>query len=154
MSIIIDLIILASLGISIFFGYKNGLTKCIIKIFSFIIAIIVAAILFKPVSNFIIEKTLIDEKIEESIINIVKDDIEENGNVKEDTNLPKTMVEHINNTIKNTVEETKQNVVKTAANSIAITSINVIVAVLLFIIVRILLIFISALSKLILIYQL
>ena len=37
MSIIIDLIILGILGISIFFGYQKGLTKCVIKILSFII---------------------------------------------------------------------------------------------------------------------
>ena len=62
MSIIIDLIIVAILGLSIFFGYKNGLTKCVIKILSFVIALVVAAVFFKPVSNFIIDKTLIDEK--------------------------------------------------------------------------------------------
>lgn len=149
MSIIIDLIIVAILGISIFFGYKNGLTKCVIKILSFFIALVVAAVFFKPVSNFIIDKTLIDEKIEEAVVNIVKDDIEENGEVKEDTNLPETMVEYINESIENTVNETKQNVVNTAAEGIAVASINVIVAILLFIVTRIALIFVSALSKII-----
>lgn len=149
MAIIIDLIILAILGISIFMGYKNGLTKCVIKILSFFIALAVAAVLFKPVGNFIIDKTLIDEKIEDTIVNIVKDDIEENGEVKEDTNLPKTMVEYINDSVENAVNETKQNVVKTAAKGIAVATINVIVAILLFIITRVCLIFVSALSKII-----
>ena len=149
MSIIIDLIILAILGVSIFFGYKNGLTKCVIKILAFFIALVVAAVFFKPVSNFIIDKTLIDEKIEEAVVSIVKDDIEENGEIKEDTKLPETMVEYINETVKNTVNETKQNVVNTAAEGISQVTINVIVAVLLFVIARVALIFVSALSKII-----
>ena len=57
MSIIIDLIIVGILGLSIFFGYKKGLTKCVIKILSFVIALVVAFILFKPVSNFVIKNT-------------------------------------------------------------------------------------------------
>ena len=56
MSIIVDLIIIAILAICIFFGYKKGLTKCIIKIASFFIAIIVAVMFYKPVSDIVIEK--------------------------------------------------------------------------------------------------
>ena len=99
MSIIIDLIILGILGISIFFGYKKGLTKCIIKILSFFIALAVAAILFKPVSNFVIQNTEIDDKIKESVVSLVADDVEEDGKVKEDSNLPDAMVNYINETV-------------------------------------------------------
>ena len=149
MSIIIDLIILGILGISIFFGYQKGLTKCVIKILSFIIAVVVAAILFKPVSNFVIQNTEIDENIKEAVINFVEGDIQEDGKVKEDSNLPKAMVDYINETVENAVEEAKNSVVTVAAGGIATTTINVGVAILLFIIVRIALIFVSALSKII-----
>ena len=149
MSIIIDLIIIAIVGICVFFGYKKGLTKCVIKILSFIIAIAVAAILFKPVSNIIIDNTQIDETIKQSVVNIVKEDVKENGEVKEDTDLPKTMVEYINKSVETAVQDTKETIVENAANAIAVTSINVGVAILLFIIVRVLLIFVSALSKII-----
>lgn len=149
MSIIIDLIIIAIVGICVFFGYKKGLTKCVIKILSFIIAIAVAAILFKPVSNIIIDNTQIDETIKQSVVNIVKEDVKENGEVKEDTDLPKTMVEYINKSVETAVQDTKETIVENAANGIAVTSINVGVAILLFIIVRVLLIFVSALSKII-----
>lgn len=149
MSIIIDLIIVGILGISIFFGYKKGLTKCIIKILSFIIAVVVAAILFKPVSNFVIEKTQIDDKIKEAVVNLVGDDVQDNGKVKEDSNLPEAMVNYINETVETAIEEAKDNVVNIAAEGIATTTINVSVAILLFIIVRIALIFVSALSKII-----
>jgi len=149
MSIIIDLIIVGILGISIFFGYQKGLTKCIIKILSFIIAVVVAAILFKPVSNFVIQNTQIDETIKEAVVNLVKDDVEEGGKVKEDSNLPDAMVNYINETVGSAVNEAKDNVVAVAADGIATITINVGVAIILFIIVRIALIFVSALSKII-----
>ena len=149
MSIIIDLIIVAMLAISIFLGYKKGLTKCIIKILSFVIALVVAAVLFKPVSNFIIEKTEIDDNIKQSIVNLVQDDIQDSGEVKKDSNLPKVMVNYINETVENAVDEAKNNVVTVAAEGIAVTTINIVVAILLFAIVRIALMFVSALSTII-----
>ena len=149
MSIIIDLIIVGILGISIFFGYQKGLTKCIIKILSFIIALVVAAILFKPVSNFVIQNTEIDDKIKESVVSLVANDVEEDGKVKEDSNLPDAMVNYINETVENAVEEAKDNVITIAAEGIATVTINVGVAILLFIVVRVALIFVSALSKII-----
>lgn len=149
MSIIIDIIIVGILAGSIFLGYQKGLTKCLIKIVSFFIALAVAFILFKPVSNFVIEKTQIDDTIKEAVIHLVGDDVNENGEVKEDTNLPKAMVDYINETVKNTVNDTKNNVVTVAAEGIALTSVNAGVALLLFIVARIALIFVSALSGLI-----
>lgn len=149
MSIIIDLIIVAIIALCVFFGYKKGLTKCIIKILSFIIALVVAAILFKPVSNFVINNTQIDDKIKEAVVNIVKEDVEETGEVKEDSNLPKAMVNYINESVENAVDDVKNNAIQVAAEGIATISINVGVAILLFIITRIALIFVSALSKII-----
>ena len=146
MSIIIDLIILAILAICIFFGYKNGLTKSIIKILSFVIAIVVAAIFFKPVSNLIIANTEIDENIRQAVVNLVYKDVEENGEVKEDTNLPQAMVNYINDSIKNAVEDTKEKVVNSAADNIAVTAINVASAVLLFVVTRIALLIITAIT--------
>lgn len=146
MAIAIDIIIAAILGISIFFGYKNGLTKSLIKIVSFIIAIIIAAILFKPVSNFIIEKTEIDDNIKQAVVNLVIKDVEEEGKVKEDTNLPKAMVEYINESVENTIEDTKTNIVNKSAEKIAETAINVGTAIILFIIARIILLVITALT--------
>lgn len=149
MSIIIDLIIVGILGLSIFFGYKKGLTKCVIKILSFVIALVVAFILFKPVSNFVIKNTQIDDNIKEAVMNIVKEDVQENGKVKEDTNLPDSMVNYINESIEKAVVEAKTNVVEVAAENISIMTVNVGVAILLFILVRIALIFVSALSSII-----
>lgn len=149
MSIIIDLIILAIILLCVILGYKKGLTKCIIKILSFVIALAVAFVLFKPISTLIIKNTTIDDNIRNSIINLVQDDIEENGKISEETNLPKSMVEHINESIQNSVNETKMTVVNTVATEISTGVVNVCVAIGLFIIARIALIFVSALSSII-----
>lgn len=149
MSLIIDLIILGLILLCVFFGYKKGLTKCVIKILSFVIAIIIAVVLFKPISNFVINNTKIDDNIKNSIIEIVSDDVTETGKVKEDSNLPKSIVNHINESIETTVNETKQTVVNQVAEQISKTAVNVGVAIGLFIIARIALIFVSALSSLI-----
>lgn len=149
MSIIIDLIILAIILLCVILGYKKGLTKCIIKILSFVIALAVAFVLFKPISTLIIKNTTIDDNIRNSIVNLVQDDVEENGKISEETNLPKSMVEHINESIQNSVNETKMTVVNTVATEISTGVVNVCVAIGLFIIARIALIFVSALSSII-----
>ena len=69
--IIVDLIILAVLLICIGLGYKRGLTGCLLKIISFVLAIVIACILFKPVANIIINNTQIDDDLEKSIKNII-----------------------------------------------------------------------------------
>lgn len=148
MGIIVDLIIIGLILLSVFLGYKKGLAKSLIKILSFFIAIIIAAVFYKPVSNFVIEKTQIDENIKQSIVNIVKDDIEETGEVKEESNLPKAMTNYINESVKNAVNDTKEKVVENAAEGISVAAINVGVAVGLFVIVRILLLIVSLLSDL------
>lgn len=149
MSFIVDIIILVILALSIFLGYKKGLTKCIIKIFSFVIALVIAFVLFKPISNFIINKTSIDDNIKNSIVQIVQDDISEEGKVKEDSNLPNSMVNYINESIKNSVNETKNTIVNTVAEDISKGIVNVCVAIGLFIVARIALIFVSAISSIV-----
>lgn len=146
---IIDLIIVAIIAISVFLGYKRGLTGSILKILSFVIAVIIAIILFKPVSNFVINNTLIDEKIEEAIVSTVADDVNEEGKVEEDTNLPQSIVDYINESVENAADDVKKTVVEQTAKDISITIINAAVAIILFIVARILLIFIKAITNLI-----
>ena len=64
MSFIIDLIIIAIILLFTFLGHKRGLVKVAFKLCTFFIAIVVAFLLFKPVAGLVIEKTTIDENIE------------------------------------------------------------------------------------------
>ena len=144
---IVDLVILIILVLCVFLGYKRGLAKCAINILSFFIAIAVAFIFFKPISNFIIDNTEIDDRIRDSITQIVQKDVEEDGEVKEDTNLPQSMIEHINKEIKSGVDKTKETVVNNVANEVSVLAINVISWIGLFIITKIILLIISTLTS-------
>jgi len=68
MSLAIDCTILAIIGLFIFIGYKQGLIKLALKILTFLIAIIISMFLYKPIANFIINNTNIDENIQTAMI--------------------------------------------------------------------------------------
>ena len=149
---IVDLSILIILLLCVFLGYKRGLAKCVIKILSFVIALIVAFVFFKPVAKLIIDNTEIDDGIRNSITSVIQKDVEEGGEVKEDSNLPTSMIEHINKEIKENVENTKETVVNSVANEVSVTAVNVISWIGLFIATRLVLwiisLFTSALTEL------
>lgn len=150
MSWIVDLIIILIFTIFIFLGYKRGLTGSILKILSFIIALIITFILFKPVSNFIINNTLIDEKIEESIVKIVEKDSNEEGKIEEEnTDLPESIVNYINKSVEDAANNAKKTVVENAARDITIAIVNIGSAIIVFIIARIILLFIKGIANLI-----
>ena len=56
MAIIVDLVILGIMALCIIIGYVRGLTGSLIKILSFVLSIIIAFVLFIPVSNLIISR--------------------------------------------------------------------------------------------------
>ena len=68
MGIIIDIFIIAIICLFGYLGYKKGLTKSFLTIFSFFIALIISIVLFKPLSNILINNTQFDEQIENSIV--------------------------------------------------------------------------------------
>ena len=68
MWIVFDLLVIGIIALCTFIGYKQGLVKAIIKILSFVIAIVIALILYKPVSNIIIKNTSIDDNIKNATI--------------------------------------------------------------------------------------
>ena len=51
-----------------FIGYKRGLIKVAFKLISFLLAIVLAVVLYKPISNFIINNTLYEIKKESKFI--------------------------------------------------------------------------------------
>lgn len=79
MGIIIDLIIIAFILLSIFLGYRKGLVSLAIGACTFIIALVVTLILYKPVGNLVINTTGIDEMIQNTILEKVNDVIAEDS---------------------------------------------------------------------------
>ena len=125
MGIIVDLIIIAVVLLFIFLGYKKGLTGSLIKLLSFIIAIVVAFVLYKPVANAVIENTVIDDNIR--------------------TTLSATLgvEDKTENTEENATDEVKANVI----DNTTITIVNIGSGIVIFLAVRVILVLISLFAK-------
>lgn len=67
MGFLVDVIIVALVVLSTFLAYKKGLVAQAIKLCAVIIAIIATLLLYRPVANFVIDNTDIDETIQNSI---------------------------------------------------------------------------------------
>lgn len=149
MSIIVDLIILGILILCIVSGYRKGLTGSLLKIVSFLLAVIIAFVLFKPVSNFIINNTNWDENLEQGIRNTVISDEKSQTTQAENQNAPSVLIDYINNAVEEAGDTAKEDIVNATARNVSITIINAGVWICLFIIARIILVFIKGLANLI-----
>lgn len=145
MSIIIDLVIVAFIVTCIMVGYIKGLTGSLIKILSFILSLIIAFVLFAPVSSFIINETQIDENIEKSVREmIVGKDLEKDDK----QNMPTAITEYINKEVEKAANNAKEEIADNTANKVALTIVKAGTWIGLFIVARVALIclrFITAL---------
>lgn len=149
MSILMDLILIGILLLCIFIGYKKGLIGVAFKILSFIIALIITLVLYKPISGVIIQNTNFDESIENAIVRqLGSEAITDEGIIKqEETKLPKVITNYMNEMVKDTVNKTKDTVVHSIAKELSITAIQFITIIGLFIITKILLLFAKAILE-------
>lgn len=143
MAIFLDFIIIIIILLSTFLGYKKGLIGVAFKIISFVIAIIITLILYKPVANLIIENTSWDETIENTIYEKLSGTkIEEGEKIdKEQTDLPGVVVNYINDGIENTVKQAQENVSQMIAKNLTQSVIQILTMITIFVITRLLLLF-------------
>lgn len=138
MFFIIDLIIIAIILLFTFLGYKRGLIKVAIKLCTFIIAIIIAFMFYKPIADLVIQKTEIDDSIQHTITNSI---LPEGATVDEEidiqTNLP------------NIILKNSENTVQSISTSISKTLIESVCLLIIFITVKIILKFITFIADLI-----
>ena len=135
---ILELIVILIIALFTFIGYKQGLIKSAIKIASFFIAIIIALVLYKPVSTLIINNTTIDDKIENTIIEkVTPEGMKPEDEASQATKIPQGFIVEANNSIKD------------IANTTTIKIIEVCTVLVLYIIARIALKFVAALGDLI-----
>lgn len=146
MGIIVDIIIIAIIALSIFLGYRKGLIELAIKLCAFVIAIVITFILYKPVSNLIINTTSIDETIENSILEKANDVMEgEKGEeLSEETNPGET--EKLSEEIK---QEAKEGLLPEAARGLSVNIVRGGVIIILYVLIRIALRFVTALANLV-----
>lgn len=132
---IIDLIIIAFIALCTFSGYRKGLIKVAFGLVSFILAIIISIILYKPVSNFVINYTPIDDYIETSITDRL--------------NSSETTDEEIDNFVANYFSNIKNASSTVIANTISKTIINVSCMIIVFIVANIVLLLFKFIGDLI-----
>lgn len=97
--VILDIILIGIFIFSIWLGYKKGLTKSFLKIFSFLIAVIISFILFKPIANFVITQTDIVNNLQSTISKSFKNEDEKKNKLKDENKLQQE--ENENETIEN-----------------------------------------------------
>ena len=138
MGIIVDLILIAFFILFIFVGYKKGLAGSLIKLCSFVIALILALALYNPVANAIKDNTQIDENIKSTIVETFGQQEQ-----TQEENMPKDLVQNISSEIENATSEAVNN----TAQSISDTIINIGAGIVIFIVTRLLLIIVSIFAK-------
>lgn len=146
MSIIIDLIIVGIIALCVIVGYAKGLTGALIKIVSFVLSLIIAFILYMPISNYIINNTQIDDMIENTIReSILKND----DQTKKEENMPTAITDYINQKVEDASNSVKENVVNSTAKDVSQTIVRAGTWIMLFIIARIALIVLKFITALI-----
>lgn len=144
MSIIVDIVILAILIICIIIGYVRGLTGSLIKIVSFVLSLIIAFILFIPISNVIINNTQIDDNLEQSIRNMIIGEEKQ-----EEENMPEAITEYITQKVEEASDGAKEAVADSTAREVSLTIVKAGTWIVLFIVARIALIFLRFITALI-----
>lgn len=127
MNLFIDLGILLIILISTFIGYKRGLIKVTFGLLSFFIALLIAFLLYKPVSNFITNYTPIHDKMETQI----------------ESRISSGGKEEIENFVSNYYKNFKNSSANIIAHDITISIINIASAIIVFILSRIILLFLK-----------
>ena len=147
MGIIVDIAIVAIIGLSIFSGYRKGLIGVAFKILSFLVAIVLAFILCKPVGNYIIENTQFDDNIRNTIQETFSAKDIENIENNEENNMPDIITDYIAKQVREATAETQNEVVGMVSINLTQAIINAICFIVIFIVARIALFFLKFIAE-------
>ncbi len=127
---IVDFIIVLIIAISTFLAYKKGLVVVAIQLVAAVIAVLITLVLYKPVTNLIVNLTSIDETIQNQILERANDAIENQNENKDKV-----------------IESIQKNMLPETARTISINVIQGAVIIILYAIMRIALRFITAIAN-------
>ena len=144
MGLVFDIILIGIIALNIFICYKKGLVKLAVGLIAVITSIILAIMLYKPVSNLIIRNTEFDDNIEKAII---ENFTTENVETTDDDN--DGFTKYIEKYVDDAVNKTKNEIVVEAAEVIAVKVINICVIIGIFIVARIALILLTFVADII-----
>ena len=132
MGVIVDLIIIAIVALSTYLSYKKGLVALAIKLCAVVISIVITLLLYKPVSNLIINTTSIDETIQNAILEKATDVIRQ----EEESDLSNEVIDFA-----------KDGVLDVKARELSIQIVNTGVIIILFLIIKFLLRFVTVIAN-------
>lgn len=135
MNYLIDLILIAIIALFTFIGYKRGLIKVAFGLVSFILAIIISILAYKPISNFVINYTPLDDYIE--------------ATVSKRLDSPETTDQETENIVSTYYNNIKNASTAVISNGISKSIINVACMIIVFITVKIILLFFRFIGDLI-----
>ena len=122
-----NIIIIAIILLFTFLGYKRGLIKVAINLCTFIIAIIIALLFYKPIANVIISNTNIDESIQTAITeSILPDDMSSTEEVEIYTELPNIILKNSENTVESISNSFSTIIIETACLLIIFIAIKIV----------------------------
>lgn len=127
---IVDFIIVLIIAISTFLAYKKGLVVVAIQLVAAVIAVLITLVLYKPVTNLVVNLTSIDETIQNQIL--------ERANAA---------IENQNENKDKVIESIQKNMLPETARTISINVIQGAVIIILYAIMRIALRFITAIAN-------
>lgn len=150
--LIIDLIILAVVVIFTVIGYKRGLVKIAFGLCTFVLALVITLILYKPVANLIIDNTEIDENIEKAITdNILPEGVSETELINFDALENNEVYSHLleNELYASILESSEEISIKHISETLSTKIIEAVVMLAIYIIAKIVLRFVTALADLV-----
>lgn len=147
MGIVIDCLVVLVMASCIFVGYKKGLMKVAINFIAIFLSIILALILYKPVANFIVNNTEVDEKINSGVYEKIKD--EDFYNLSDEAKDKNGLLQISDKYINEAIQSSKDNVAQYVSDRITETIINGIAFVIVVIALRVVLILLYLLSDVI-----
>ena len=132
MGIVIDIIVILFILLSVFLGYKKGLVALGIHLVAFIVALVVAFVLYRPIGALVITNTNIDESLQETIETKLEEVVNtENGETSEIS----------------LIGEIKTETISETAKTLSVNIIYGVTIIALFIILRIAFVFITAIAN-------
>ena len=104
--ILVDLVIISILISNSYWGYRRGLVSVIFKVLVFVLSLLIVSLLYKPVSNSIIDNTQLDEVLSNAIRSNLEGTTLNDGALLEPTesNFSAAVVEMINSFVTEALE--------------------------------------------------
>lgn len=143
---IADIVVIAIMALCVFLGYYRGLIHVAVRFLGFFVALIVALVLYVPVSNFIIDNTGAVASIQGVVQSKLYNKTEtQEENLIEDGNYAAQIEKYIGDK----TDELKKNTSEVISKEVAIAVVRGLTWIGLFIGVRIVMIFVKALASII-----